>query len=255
LTGYSSISTIGSIRIGDDPTICDDTYKGTIRYNSATATFEGCDGAAWVSLSAPGAGGAFACGVDQVQDADGNWYDTVQIGSQCWMAENLDVGNRIDHNVSQTNNGTTEKYCYGDIDANCDTDGGLYQWNEMMDYTNIGMAQGICPAGWHLPTDSEWKTLEMELGMTQVQADTTPWRGTNQGTQLKQGGSSGFQALLAGYRFTNGSFNNRGSIAIFWSSTESGSNAWNRNLSSSEARVLRGTSDKAFGFSVRCVKD
>ncbi len=106
-----------------------------------------------------------------------------------------------------------EKYCYNNDTNICATDGGLYQWNEMMQYSTSGGVQGICPTGWHLPTDSEWKTLEMALGMTQVQADLTGWRGTDQGTQLKSGGTSGFQALLAGFRNTLGSFLNRGTLA------------------------------------------
>jgi len=95
----------------------------------------------------------------------------------------------------------------------------------------------------------------MALGMTQTGADSTGWRGTDQGTQLKSGGGSGFQALLAGYRSTGGSFITRGSRAFFWSSTESGPSAWYRFLDLGEARVYRNTNSKALGFSVRCVKD
>ncbi|MGR3318149.1 MAG: fibrobacter succinogenes major paralogous domain-containing protein [Candidatus Anammoxibacter sp.] len=182
-------------------------------------------------------------------------YDTVKIGGQCWMAENLNVGNRIDVVGNQTNNSTTEKYCFNNIEAICTEEGGLYQWDEMMQHTNIGGSQGVCPIGWHLPADFEWKTLEMTLGMTPAEADDTDWRGTDQGTQLKQGGTSDFQALLAGDR-SNSSFLVRGSSALFWSSTESGTFAWIRALSSAREEVLRDTFDKkAFGFSVRCVKD
>ncbi|MGR3218589.1 MAG: FISUMP domain-containing protein [Candidatus Anammoxibacter sp.] len=226
--------------------------NGMMIYNTTTGEFEGFKGGAWVALLSGAAAPSFTCGVDQVQDADGNLYDTVKIGGQCWMAENLNVGNRIDGAGNQTDNSTTEKYCYKNVEANCASDGGLYQWDEMMQYTNIGGSQGVCPIGWHLPTDSEWKTLEMNLDMTQAEADSTGWRGTDQGTQLKQGG---FQALLAGFRFTDGSFFTRGTNAIFWSSTESGSSAWDRILVSNEAPVFRGTSNKAFGYSVRCVKD
>jgi uncharacterized protein (TIGR02145 family) len=126
----------------------------------------------------------------------------------------------------------------------------------MMQYSTTGGAQGICPTGWHLPTDWEWKVLEMGLGMTLTEADSTGWRGTDQGTQLKSGGGSGFQALLAGLRGADGSFGYRGANAGFWSSTESsGSTAWGRFLGSSEARVYLNTYGKALGFSVRCVKD
>ncbi len=200
-------------------------------------------------------GEPFVCGEVPLEDTDGNMYDTVMIGTQCWMAENLNVGNRIDGVVEMADNGTTEKYCYNNDTDNCGTDGGLYQWNEMMQYSTTEGVQGICPDGWHIPTDTEWKTLEMELGMTQAQADGLLWRGTDQGTQLKTGGTSGFDALLAGNRTSDGLFNLRGSAAFFWSSTESGSSAWDRYLSSNEARVYRKTNNKANGFSVRCVKD
>jgi uncharacterized protein (TIGR02145 family) len=171
------------------------------------------------------------------------------------MAENLNVGTRIDGTSNQKNNGAIEKYCYNDKPLICGAEGGLYQWDEMMGYSIAQGAQGICPTGWHLPTDIEWKTLEMALGMTQTEADSTGWRGTDQGTKLKSRGTSGFQALLAGARLTVGSFLSRGLNAIVWSSTESGSNAWYRNLGSTNARVERNTDPKALGFSVRCVKD
>ncbi len=198
----------------------------------------------------------FVCGTDQVEDADGNLYDTVRIGSQCWMAENLNVGTMVLGTTEQTDNDEIEKYCYNNDLNNCVTDGGLYQWNEMMQYSTTGGAQGICPTGWHLPTDWEWKVLEMGLGMTQAQADfSNGWRGTDQGTQLKQGGTSGFQALFAGLRDPNGSFVNRGTHAWFWSSTESGSLAWVRFLFSGLPSVNRSIGNKAHGGSVRCVKD
>ncbi len=114
------------------------------------------------------------------------------------MAENLNVGTMILGTSNQTDNVITEKYCYnGDVNI-CATDGGLYRWHEMMQYSITEGAQGLCPAGWHIPTDDEWKTLEMELGMSSEQANLAGYRGTNQGAQLKEGGPSGFEALLAG---------------------------------------------------------
>ncbi|MDK2899488.1 MAG: hypothetical protein PWQ10_675, partial [Patescibacteria group bacterium] len=114
-------------------------------------------------------------------------------------------------------------------------------------------AQGICPTGSHIPTDTEWKTLEMQLGMTQAQADTTDWRGTDQGTQMKINGTSGLNVPLAGYRGTNESFYNLSSAAYLWSSSESSTSAWRRYLTSGYATVLRDTSTKARGLSVRCL--
>jgi len=85
---------------------------------------------------------------------DGKTYNTVLIGTQCWMRENLNIGTRIDGSQNQTDNGTIEKYCYDDLESNCDIYGGLYQWDEAMQYVTTQGVQGICPAGWHLPTDA-----------------------------------------------------------------------------------------------------
>jgi len=105
-------------------------------------------------------------------------YNTVQIGDQCWLKENLDIGTRINGSQNQTDNGTIEKYCYNDSDANCDTYGGLYQWAEAVQYKNgatnttspdsafTGNVQGICPTGWHLPTNDEFTVLLNTLGFS-----------------------------------------------------------------------------------------
>jgi uncharacterized protein (TIGR02145 family) len=105
-------------------------------------------------------------------DINGNYYKVVKIGTQIWMAENLNIGNRIESGNNQTDNEIIEKYCYNDLDYNCDIYGGLYQWDEMMQYhpaedTSIitGDTQGICPNGWHIPTYKEWETLSDTLGV------------------------------------------------------------------------------------------
>lgn len=203
----------------------------------------------------------FNCGVETITDADGNVYDTVEIGSQCWMKQNMRVGTMITGATTQTNNSTIEKWCYSNTLANCMTtnnpnhpDGGLYQWDEAMQYSTTPGAQGICPAGWHIPTDTEYKTLEMYLGMSQVQADATGWRGTTEGTKLKPNGTSGFEGNLAGYGYS-GSFDDRSTGGGLWSSSGSGANAWGRYLYSSEARVYRYSYGKSSGLSVRCLQD
>ena len=94
---------------------------------------------------------------------DGKNYQTVQIGAQCWFKENLNIGIRINGSQNQTDNGIIEKYCYNDDENNCNTYGGLYQWDEMMQYMNTEGAKGICPYGWHLPTDAEWEILTNSL--------------------------------------------------------------------------------------------
>ncbi|WP_201339201.1 fibrobacter succinogenes major paralogous domain-containing protein [Isorropodon fossajaponicum symbiont] len=115
-------------------------------------------------------------------------------------------------------------------------------------------AQGICATGWHIPSDGDWKTLEGELGMSTADQDNPGFRGTDQGTQLKIGGDSGFEARLAGVRATGGSVD-RDSTANLWSSTEVGASAWGRFLFSGSARVSRDSFSKSFGFSVWCLKD
>ncbi|MFY9308766.1 MAG: FISUMP domain-containing protein [Bacteroidia bacterium] len=213
---------------------------------------------------------------------DGKSYNAVMIGSQCWMSENLNIGTMITGTTEQTNNATIEKYCYSNSGANCTTYGGLYQWGEMVQYTNGASntaspspalpanLQGICPAGWHLPTDAEWCTLEntVEAG-TDAGCSASGWRGTNTGGKLKQTGTtlwtspntgatntSGFTALPGGFRYTGGSFLDVGFNGYWWSATEAAASvAWYRALGYTEARVYRSNDNKADGFSVRCVKD
>src|SRR5665648_102208 len=179
-----------------------------------------------------------------------NW---LAIGTQVWAKANLNVGTMVTGVTAQTNNAILEKYCYSDTESNCTTYGGFYQWDEAMQYVTTQGAQGICPAGSHIPSDTEYKTLEMQLGMLQAAADATGWRGTDQGTQLKSGGTSGLNMPLAGYRGTAGSFYSLSSIGFLWSSSESSTSAWRRYLSSGYATVLRDANDKGYGFSVRCL--
>ena len=202
----------------------------------------------------------FNCGDTLIDTRDGKTYQTVLIGSQCWMGENLNIGNMVASSGNQTNNGQYEKYCPGDSLSNCDIYGGLYQWNEAMQYSTASN-QGICPNGWHVPSDSEWKELEMELGMTQAQADLEGFRGTDQATQLVLGGSSGFNVLYAGARHgiqlnTSG----KGQYSLIWTSTiGSHSNPDKRGFYDYETRVYRGAGNAIqspdYGYSVRCLQD
>lgn len=180
---------------------------------------------------------------------DSNWK---VIGSQVWATANLNAGTRIASATVQTNNSTIEKYCYGNTDANCTSYGGFYQWDEAMGYVNTERAQGICPVGTHIPSDNDFKILEISLGMSQGTAEASGMRGSDQGTQLKSGGSSGLNIPLTAYRETNGSFVNPLG-GYLWSSTESSGSAWDRYFSSSQVGVGRNTNVKAIGFSVRCI--
>ena len=162
---------------------------------------------------------------------EGKTYNTVQISSQCWLKENLDVGTKINSYSSsdnQTNNGTIEKYCYNNNEANCTTYGGLYQWNEAMGYSSVEGSQGICPDGWHIPTYAELQTLSNAVGGS-GNALKAVGQGSGSGTGTN---TSGFSALLAGSRYSsNGNFYSLGYYTYFWSSTEySSSNAYYLSL-------------------------
>ncbi|HBX52540.1 MAG: hypothetical protein A2275_12885 [Bacteroidetes bacterium RIFOXYA12_FULL_35_11] len=200
---------------------------------------------------------SFVCGDLLIDSRDGKEYPTVLIGNQCWMAKNMDIGEMLTGTTSSSNNSIIEKYCYADNAANCATYGGMYMWDEAMNYNETESSQGICPDGWHIPGDYEWKILEISLGMTPADADlANTWRGTDQGTQLKAGGTSGYNALLSGGRTSSGSFMVLNSYEYMWSSNASGSNAWRRCLRSEDAQVGRwDTFPKTYSFSVRCVKN
>jgi len=178
------------------------------------------------------------------------------------MAENLNVGQRIDSGVQATDNQATEKYCFNNNEAECTTRGGLYSWDEMMDYSTSPGAKGICPSGWHVPTREEWWDLEITLGLDSNQVNTGSeydFRGTH-GSDLMEGGSSGFEWLMGtGYSYgVNGtSFNGDGSHSLLYTSTQSGSSAYYSFLYTGNLPGVRAnaTVAKYYSFSVRCVKD
>jgi uncharacterized protein (TIGR02145 family) len=216
----------------------------------------------------------FTCGQLLTDTRDYQSYSTVLIGSQCWMAKNLNMGTRINNTVNQTNNNVIEKYCYSDNDANCTVYGGLYQWDEQMNYTtssanNPSGRQGICPIGWHIPSYNEICQLESFLDAT-VYCNGTGWRGTDAGGKMKEAGtahwsspntgatnSSGFTAIPGGNRYNTGGFGSQGYYAFFCSATESSATAvWYCHLSYTQILVWGGgTGGKMGGMSVRCLKD
>jgi uncharacterized protein (TIGR02145 family) len=213
-------------------------------------------------------------GTGTVTDIDGNVYQTLVIGDQEWMVENLKVthyrnGDPIP-NVTDNDewaNANNGAYCvYANNESNVDTYGYLYNWYA------VGDERGLAPEGWHVPTDDEIKQLEMYLGMSQSEADDSGWRGTNQGSQLAgnaalwsdgglendpEFGSSGFNFLPGGWRSNNeGSFGDIGDIGLFWSATENSTGyAWRRMLVYNYTQVYRYEFDEQAGFSVRCVRD
>ncbi|MCX6269008.1 MAG: T9SS type A sorting domain-containing protein [Bacteroidetes bacterium] len=203
---------------------------------------------------------AFTCGTTTVTDASGNVYNTVLIGDQCWMAENLKVGIMIDGSIGQGNNGIIEKHCYDNILSNCDTYGGLYQWNELMQYAgNIG-AQGICPAGWHVPGYDEWQWLTYLIyGDTGGKLKTTGTIENGNGLWYAPNtlatNSSGFSAVPGGWKDDAGNFVNKGYYAFFFNSQ----GWWDccahfRQLSYNDANVNASWTYKSYSMSVRCLK-
>ncbi len=202
-------------------------------------------------------------------DYDGNVYETVLIGNQCWMKENLKVthyrnGDPIP-NVTDDAEWpylTTGAYCnYLNDEFWVSYIGRLYNWHAVVD------ARGIAPVGWHVPTDEEWKQLEMYLGMSPTDADAEGWRGTDEGGKLKESetlswnspntgatNESGFTALAAGWRYA--SFFGLGETARFWTTTEAVRNiAWERLLSYNSAQIRRTHPNDGHGLSLRCVRD
>jgi uncharacterized protein (TIGR02145 family) len=193
----------------------------------------------------------------------------VEIGGQCWFADNLATdqyrnGDLIPTSLDNTTwqNTTSGAYAiYNNDPANEVTYGKLYNW-----YTTAD-TRGLCPTGWHVPTDCEWMYLESSLGMPVADQETAGWRGTTVGGALKATtnwfspntgatNSSGFTALPGGYRYPYGPYGLIGSDGNWWSSTESGSSsAWNRVLTAGNSNVSRNNSSKRNGISVRCVRD
>ena len=192
-------------------------------------------------------------------------YATVLIGDQCWFAENLrsenyENGDAIPAGLSDSEwSSTTSGAVYNASASSLEAYGRLYNWYAVDD------ARGLCPSGWHVPTDGEWMTMEMALGMSEAQANSYGWRGTDQGTQMKTdygwygGGNgtntSGFSGLPGGYRFSNGFFVSAGYGGYWRSSSPDGSDAWVRLLFNVNENVNRSNDYLRFGFSVRCVRD
>lgn len=210
---------------------------------------------------------SWSCGDPIIDTRDNQSYNTVQIGERCWMAENLNVGEMVPGSQNQINNQTIEKYCYEDNLDNCSEFGGLYQWDEMMQYENTTGGKGICPNGWHIPSETEWCTMAMTVDPTVDCNNGAGLTGADIGFKLKStsgwngGGSgsnsSGFNALPAGQRYNYGYFYYQGDYAYFWSSyLDIYMNwPWYNGVSYDVDAMNRGAEQKEFGFSVRCAKD
>ena len=235
------------------------------------ANGDGCIGSADIisllTLYGTGTGACPQSTCGEPLNYQGYDYATVQIGGRCWFAENLRSENYENGEVipaglsdgewSSTTLGATA--VYGENADNLETYGRLYNW-----YT-VDDERGLCPSGWHVPTDWEWMTMEMALGMSEAEANEVGWRGTGQGTHMKtayawdSGGngtnSSGFSGLPGGMRWHDGSFDGRGEGGGWWSSSSVASYAWRRVLTDFSGNVHRDYMNGRLGSSVRCIKD
>jgi uncharacterized protein (TIGR02145 family) len=203
------------------------------------------------------------CGTPTVSDVDGNSYNTVRIGNQCWTQSNLKVGkyrngDNIPTGLSSTawESTTAGAYAiYNNDPVNDGLYGKLYNQYAVMD------TRGLCPTGWHVPTDGEWATLETFLGGSGVAGGAlkrtatlpTPggWNSPNGGAS----NSSGFTALPGGIRGEFGGFGEVGYYGYWWSSSLSGSDAWLRILYYNVGNISRNSGTRTNGFSVRCLRD
>nr|NQU89935.1 hypothetical protein [Bacteroidota bacterium] len=192
-----------------------------------------------------------------IDPRDGQSYNTIQISTQCWMAENLNIGTRINGGEPMVNNSMIEKYCFDNNPVNCETYGGMYQWNEIMQYTTQQGSQGICIDGWHIPADNEWQYLvdflggDGAAGSKVKETGTLNWLSPNTGATNE----SGFTALPGGRHTLSNSFYYLGTHADFWSSTTIGNDIWVRSAYHNNDNIGRNNGSKPSGFSVRCLND
>jgi len=169
-----------------------------------------------------------------VDKRDGQQYKWVKIGNQVWMAENL-------------NYETVKSWKYNDMHIRDDGYGRLYSWES---------AVISCPKGWHLPSDKEWSRLATFLGGDQIAGKKIKAVSGWEEAYFKGNNESGFSAVPAGYRKTDGVYEGKGNVTVWWTATQyQPEHAWSRSLGYSPDEVLRSYEDKRRGYSVRCIKD
>ncbi|MEE8585715.1 MAG: FISUMP domain-containing protein [Acidobacteriota bacterium] len=166
---------------------------------------------------------------------DGQSYPTVQIAGMTWMAKNLNFASK-------------ESYCYQGSTENCLRYGRLYRWEA---------ALSACPPGWHMSTEYEWQALELAMGISRQELNQEGNRGSSQGARLKEGGDSGFNAQMGGWRRSEDSqYEAAGRAAALWTATESNlERAWHRDVDTGDDQIWRSPVIKPYGLSVRCVQN
>lgn len=217
-----------------------------------------------------GSASATPCdGLTQAFDFDGNAYDIVEIGDQCWFAENLQsehyangdalLANLDNSTWSSATSGA--QAIYADDPANLPLYGRLYNGYAVLD------SRGVCPAGWKVPSDDDWKALELFLGLDQASVDAMNWRGTDEGNQLKASStdvpswngnnSTGFSAMPGGSRpvGAGGAFLYATGNGFWWSTTEWYGDLLYRRLQVLDGKIYRLSTKKGNGQSIRCLKN
>lgn len=217
---------------------------GTLTQTYSYTNNWGCPATANHTITVLNAG-PFTCGNNFTDPRDNHVYPTVKLGAQCWLSANLNYGNGIPSTVAPRDNCTPEKYCLNDNPANCTSDGGLYTWDEMMQYENTPAIQGLCPPGWHVPVENEWNAL-FNFYISNGFA----------GAPLKSTGYSGFNALLDGLRFKYKAWGMDNFATLIWSSTAYGpEKAWAHGMNSYNPSVSFYPAARSNAFVVRCIQN
>lgn len=276
VTSFVVLGLIGGALVQAEFSVQPLEFGSEQKVNKEKLTNEELDGRIKIDAEAeePNEPEALNCG-DNINDRDGYSYKTVQIGDQCWMAENVKTKTKADNtcinggvapcpNASVADNGKG-RACYNNDEANCNAEGALYTFTGIGGDINNPGAQGICPTGWHIPTQDELTTLERSVCTsgsceTDFPYDTVTYglRGTNEGTSLQPGGCSGFNALLAGRREADGvTFSNRANSTWIWSSQYSNPSIHRRVISAGTGQIFRDAGNLTFNRSqsLRCVRD
>ncbi|MGE5424062.1 MAG: FISUMP domain-containing protein, partial [Syntrophothermus sp.] len=182
------------------------------------------------------------CGMPFIDIRDGKSYNTIQVGTQCWFAEDLNYGVEISETVHQRDNCINEKYTHHPSPV---TGHSIYQWDELMDYTSTPGEKGLCPPGWHVPAEAEWQTLFSNYTNNAFAA-----------AALKYSGFSGFNAQMTGIIPQLTPLHFYQYATIFWTSSSYGSNkAWAHGMNETDPSVSVYPSTRQNAFSVRCLKD
>jgi uncharacterized protein (TIGR02145 family) len=190
------------------------------------------------------------CGNNLTDIRDGKIYSTVQIGTQCWFAEDLNYGSEIPFTQNQRDNCSAEKYhnpasSIPAYPAGRQHPASVYQWDELMQYVDSPAEQGLCPPGWHVPTENDWLILFSNYTNNAMA-----------GSPLKYSGYSGFNALLQGANHLNRQWDYPGFATFYWSSTSHGPiKAWAHGMNDPDPSVSSYPAVRTNAFSVRCIKD